>query len=234
MTMIYVTGDIHADADRLSKKTLKFMKKDDTLIICGDFGFIWDGSKAEKKLLDKLGARDYNICFADGTHENFDLLSHYPVTGWNEGNVQNITGRLYHLMRGELYRIEGRSVFVIGGGDPDPDFFGDEDDEDRRSGPWMPTAEELLHGAENIEKNGMETDLIITHQPPAAIRDFVMPQFEGSSETTALSAYLAELSSQCDYRKWYFGSLHTDRHISAKQTAVFRKIYDVGSGREMI
>ena len=47
--MILITGDTHGDLTRFGKRAVKKLKKNDALIICGDFGFIWDGSAAEKK-----------------------------------------------------------------------------------------------------------------------------------------------------------------------------------------
>ena len=76
--MIYFTGDTHGDKERLSKFALKQLKSGDTLIVCGDFGFLWDESKKEKKFLEKLSKRNYTICFIDGTHENFELLEKIP------------------------------------------------------------------------------------------------------------------------------------------------------------
>ena len=49
--MILITGDTHGDLTRFGKRAVKKLKKNDALIICGDFGFIWDGSAAEKKRL---------------------------------------------------------------------------------------------------------------------------------------------------------------------------------------
>ena len=74
--MVYITGDLHGDLDRLEAIKLK---KGDTLIVCGDFGFVWDGSAAEEKTLRRLGKKKWNICFIDGTHEGFDLLDEYDV-----------------------------------------------------------------------------------------------------------------------------------------------------------
>lgn len=47
--MIYITGDIHGDIDIHKLTTQNFlqqrtMTKDDYLIICGDFGLLWDDS----------------------------------------------------------------------------------------------------------------------------------------------------------------------------------------------
>ena len=72
--MLYVTGDTHGDYERFTSSALKKLKKGDTLFICGDFGFIWDGSKNEEKLLKKIGKLKYNVFFIDGTHENFERL----------------------------------------------------------------------------------------------------------------------------------------------------------------
>lgn len=35
--MIYLTGDLHGDIERLKSKEMKKLKKGDTLIVCGDF-----------------------------------------------------------------------------------------------------------------------------------------------------------------------------------------------------
>ena len=107
--MLYVTGDTHGDYERFTSSALKKLKKGDTLFICGDFGFIWDGSKNEEKMLKKIGKLKYNVCFIDGTHENFELLRSYEVSEFKGGKVHHITGNLYHLMRGQTYDFDGVS-----------------------------------------------------------------------------------------------------------------------------
>ena len=113
--MIYITGDVHGDKSRFESSALRNLKKGDTLIICGDFGFLWNGDRREKKALEKLSKKKYNICFVDGTHENFELLNSYEVSKWNGGKVHNIAGNIYHLMRGNVYEIEGKKFFAFGG-----------------------------------------------------------------------------------------------------------------------
>ena len=100
--MIYVTGDLHGDIDRFSGKAFRRLRKNDTLIVCGDFGFLWDGSKKEKRQLKWIGRRKYNGLFVEGTHDNLDLLEEYPVTKWNGGDVREISGRLRYLCRGGI------------------------------------------------------------------------------------------------------------------------------------
>ena len=105
--MVYITGDLHGDFSRFSSPAMRRLRKGDTLIVCGDFGFIWNGDKKEEALLKKIGSRPYAVLFLDGCHENFDLLKEYPVTDWKGGRAQVISGNLVHLMRGQLYTLEG-------------------------------------------------------------------------------------------------------------------------------
>ena len=55
--MVYITGDTHGDLSRFETAAAKKLKKGDTLIVLGDFGFVWDGSAAEKNRLQKLGKK---------------------------------------------------------------------------------------------------------------------------------------------------------------------------------
>ena len=105
--MIYLTGDTHGELERFQSPAVRRLRRGDSLIVCGDFGFLWNGGAAEEKILKKLGSKKYNILFVDGAHENYELLEKYPVTEWNGGKVQQISGNLYHLMRGQVFTLEG-------------------------------------------------------------------------------------------------------------------------------
>ena len=89
--MIYITGDCHSDFVRFSKENFPeqiVMTKDDYVIICGDFGGVWDvdeESKRETWWRDWLEGRSFTTLFVDGNHENFDRLYAYPVEEWNSG-----------------------------------------------------------------------------------------------------------------------------------------------------
>lgn len=226
--MIYFTGDTHGDKDRLSKTALKQLGLGDTLIICGDFGFVWDNSTKEKKFLEKLSKRKCTICFVDGTHENFELLNSYPVTYWRGGKVRKITDNVIHLMRGEIYEIERKIIFAMGGGEsPEIDYKNDEDLTHQYE---LPTKQEMLNGVNNLEKCNFNVDYIVTHEPPAKIRDFLLLSTNTVTRATALGAYFDELSAQATYDKWFFGSMHMDKFISNSQIAVFNNIVNSETG----
>ncbi len=113
--MIFITGDIHGDKNRFKEIKKARLKKGDTLIVCGDFGFVWDNTKREKKVLKWIGKRKYHIAFVDGYHDRLEYIDQYPVSDWNEGKVRAISGKLVMLMRGEIYHIDNETVFAFGG-----------------------------------------------------------------------------------------------------------------------
>ena len=117
--MVYLTGDTHGDIDRFKHGKLRWLGKRDTVVVLGDFGFVWDGSKEEQKKLDWLRKRPYTLLFLDGSHENYDLLKQYPTEERFGGKVQALGGNVYGKpgcggsgTRREL--VEGRNAF--GGG----------------------------------------------------------------------------------------------------------------------
>ena len=229
--MVFVTGDVHGDLGRFSSGPARKLQKGDTLIVCGDFGFIWDGDKEEQKILKKLGEKKFNICFIDGTHENFKILNSMEVSEWNGGKVHYLGGNLYHLMRGQVFTIEGKTFFTMGGGEsPDIDLR-------ISNNTWFkeeaPSQQELLEGAENIEKHNNRVDYIITHEPSAMVKDFLQLKTLNKNRLSILNTYLEELGNSCEYDKWYFGSMHLDKHVSASQIAVFTKILEVESGKSI-
>ena len=106
--MVYLTGDTHGDIQRFKQGKLRWLGKKDTVVVLGDFGFVWDGSAAERKRLDWLRKRPYTVLFLDGSHENYDLLAQYPETELFGGRVQSLGGNVYHVCRGSVLELEGR------------------------------------------------------------------------------------------------------------------------------
>lgn len=222
--MIYMTGDTHGQLERFHDKRCKRLKEQDTLVVCGDFGFIWDGSRGEEKALAWLGKRKYKILFIDGKHENFTLLQEkYPVEELYGGKVHHISGNLYHLMRGEIYTIEEKKLFAFGGGESADKEFRLE------QGLWweeeMPTLEQMQNGIQKLERENLKVDYIVTHEPPArALR--ALSGYRNDSGN-ALDAFFEEIAREVSYQKWFFGSAHQDKQVSQRHFALFREIIPV-------
>ena len=230
--MIYFTGDIHADPQRFEAPELKKLKSEDTLIVCGDFGFLWDGSTKEQRLLDKLAKKKYRICFIDGTHENFDLLGSYPMVLFAGGKAHRIRKNIFHLMRGQIFGIEDKLIFTLGGGES-PESAMKSDEELGTVRPEIPDRNEMLEGVRNLEKVNYEVDYIATHEPPAGIREFLLMNEDEIPAVSALGAYLSELMTAATYDRWFFGSLHMDKFISPKMVSVFQNVLDAETGNKL-
>ena len=102
---VFITGDTHGDFTRFKKDIFyeqAELTKDDCVIIAGDFGGIWDGSRQERHWLDWLEAKPFTTLFVSGNHENFDLLAEFPTEDWHGGKVQHIRPSVIHLLRGRF------------------------------------------------------------------------------------------------------------------------------------
>lgn len=98
--MICATGDTHGNFERFQPEYFPEqaeMTKEDYMIICGDFGGLWDGRKKDNRNLDWLESLPFTVLFVSGNHENFDLLEKYPVEEWNGGKVQAHLPHVIHL-----------------------------------------------------------------------------------------------------------------------------------------
>lgn len=220
--MVYITGDLHGDYARFSAPAVRRLRRGDTLIVCGDFGFLWKGGKKEEALLAKIGKKPYAVLFLDGTHENYGLLSGYPVTEWNGGRAQVIRGNLVHLLRGEIYTLEGETYFAFGGGEsPDPDVRA-------AAGTWweeeMPTPAEMRRGLEALINAGKQVDYILTHEPSGKCRGLLESR---GARLDGVNIYLNQLEDYVTYKRWFFGCQHLDKALSRRHRAVFRDVVPV-------
>ena len=191
------------------------------LIVCGDFGYIFDGSKLERQVIEYLSTRRFVTAFVDGTHDNMKKINSSRVTYWHGGMIHRIKGNLIHLCRGQIFDIEGNSYFTFGGGEST--------DKDMRieKGLWWreeePTPQEMAMGAKNLDERGSKVDYIITHEPPSLVKSSMLLLRGDSDRVNKLNGYFEEIGRSCEYKHWYFGSLHEDRRITPHHTSVFKK-----------
>lgn len=219
--MIYVTGDLHGDISRFKNRTIKKMKKGDTLLVCGDFGFIWDGSKKEAKTLKKLGKKKYNIMFVEGCHENYDLLYKYPQEEYCGGKVRIISGNLMQMTRGSIFTIDGVKLFVFGGGQQYEKEIRKENNTY-----WeqeLPTIDELKSAIDNLKSEDNKVDYIITHEPPAMLKDFV-EALDPVIFTNEMNSTFNMISKNVTFKKWFFGKCHKNKIIPPRFHAVFTDV----------
>ena len=242
--------------DNLRSKNIPMLTSDDFVIVCGDFGCIWaydsrydpdrslsrdvvlldhGESKEEKYWLDWLQDKPYTILFCDGNHENFDRLANaYPEVEYMGGRAHKIRDNVYHLMRGYVFDIGGRSFFVMGGarshdikdGILHPhDFSSNRQMKEmirklNRDGAlyriehvswWkeeLPSSTELKRGVLNLAEHGNAVDYIITHCAPQHVAEYL-----GYNEPDECTLFLETVAAEVDFKDWFFGHYHENREI---------------------
>lgn len=250
--MVYVTGDCHSDFRRFSTEIFpeqKEMTKDDVIIICGDFGGVWYQEtnkyiKKENYWLDWLEDKPFTTVFVDGNHENFDRLNAYPVKEWNGGKVHEIRPSVLHLIRGEIFTIQGKKFFAFGGASSHDisDGILDYEDPDWRvrakeldaQGKYMyrikglswwerelPSEEEMRNGLDNLATHDNKVDFIVTHSPSASVTALMG---HGVYKQDILTQYLEEIRCNTEYTRWFFGHMHKNKQINDRDICLYEQI----------
>lgn len=224
--MIYITGDTHGQTD--FAKLLHFaddhptLTKRDFMIVCGDFGGVWSERGLQTTLL--MYARlPFTTLFVDGNHENFDMLNSYPVEIWKGGKVHKISPDIIHLMRGQVFEIEGSTFFTFGGATSIDRYL-------RTEGvSWwpqeLPSYAEFEEGVNSLARYANRVDFIVTHScderalwyPPLRERGVKM-------QTYPENQMLSYFQDIVRYRHWYFGHYHMDGDLTEDKTVLYQRI----------
>lgn len=213
MSRIFITGDTHGEVDISKLNAKKFpqgknLTRDDYVIICGDFGGIWDGSNTDKYVLNWYNKKPWTTLFVDGNHENFSLLKQYPVTEWNGGRVHKISDNIYHLMRGQVFVLNGKKFFTFGGASSIDRQFREEYVSWWRE--ELPNQFECRKAMETLEANNYSVDYVITHCLPMDIVKLFFGEYACQDTATK---FLQEVYETVDYKKWFCGHYHIDLEI---------------------
>ena len=152
-----------------------------------------------------------------------------------------IRDTVLHLMRGQIFELDGASFFTLGGArshdiqdgvlDPEKDKekirawswdYSKQFRIDRRS--WwkeeMPTEEEMRDAWEKLRKKNLSVDYILTHEFPAALKSLV----NATPDSDSLSLFLDRVREDCSYKYWLFGHYHMDQKVTPKDIVLYEQI----------
>lgn len=223
--MIYLASDIHGHIrlpwlqSQLNKIPLT---PQDSLILLGDAGIVWSETE-HCEVKEYYNALPCKTLFVDGNHENFSLLAKYPTCNCFGGIAQKVSDKIYRLMRGEIYLMEGKRFFVFGGGfsqkkltKTSPVFVWDEE---------MPNNTEYKHGLNRLKNIGNRVDCILSHVSPYAVAKAL--GIDVCKEEKVLNEYLDVIIKNTQFDNWYFGHYHKDLTYG-KYNCLYERIITIG------
>ena len=226
---IVITGDTHGTFD--IEKVVRYFNehedeytRDDYLIICGDVGVCGFMASDEAKTRDILRNLPVTVLFVDGNHENFEQLNSYAVEIWNGGKVHFIESNIIHLMRGQVFEIDGKEFFTFGGAYSVDKMY-------RTEGiTWfpeeIPSKEEYEEGWKNLEKADFQVDYILSHTAPREVAAAI-GYGELSDDEVELRQFLQRVEDETEFTAWYFGHFHEDTDVEGQFFCLYEEIVEL-------
>ena len=172
------------------------------------FGIILIKKKAISKSLPRKSTRPQRQAPGPGEYPQIELY---------QGKAYQLEQNIFCLKRGEIYTIEEKTVFALGGG------LAPYEDDPPECPPSMPSDDELKYAVDNIQEHKRRVDLIITHEAPASVKRMI----DRSAAVNDLNIFLDTVMKNTRYGKWYFGALHRDRAVSDRLVCVFEEVHKV-------
>lgn len=185
--------------------------------MCGDFACCWDNGRQDEYIQNWYNSKPWTTLFVDGNHENHDLLNSYPVEIWNGGKIHRISDKIIHLMRGQVFTIEGKTFFTMGGAASSDKVY-------RKEGiSWwaseMPSRDEMNEAIENLDKVG-KVGYILSHCAPAEVQQNLCYWYEQNS----ITRFLELVKNNYEFDHWFCGHYHYDTEIGNKFTVLYDNI----------
>ena len=229
MSRIFITGDTHGPLElkRLSNKNFpiaKTLTKEDTVIICGDAGFMWDNSSETKYWDDWAEDRPFTIISVFGNHSNYELLRAIPLTEWHGAKVRRVRPHVMYVENGEIFTINNQTFFCMGGANSIDKCY-------RKEGKswWrqeIPSWDEFEHGAQQLRNSNFKVDFVLTHCAPNYIVNKLFPYENATDEVTNFLEKFVRLST--DFTKWFCGHYHVDRsYDDQKYNILYNDILEI-------
>lgn len=221
--MIFFTGDIHSKPERFSKKSgfdHTGLTKSDYVIVAGDFGLVWNNGAHEKYWLKWLHQCPWTTLWVDGNHENHDMLDAMPTEWWHGGQIHRINDSVLHLMRGQVFDLDGTKVFSFGGADsvdkawrkPQVSWWERE----------LPSTAEYELGLYNLSAHNNSVDYIVSHTCPGKLLPHLLPYNE--KPLTAVEKYLDMVDDRASFKKWVFGHFHENMVFDDRYVCLYENI----------
>jgi len=235
MSRIFLTGDIHGEisVNRLSGKNWpegRKLSKQDYLIILGDFGLLWkmQPDRNEVYWLNWLQSRSWTTLFIPGNHENYFRLKQLENVKMFGSEAQKVSDSVFMLKRGEVYTIENKKFFCMGGARSHDKAYR------REFISWWPEEEpsqaECEKGLQNLQDHKNKVDYILGHTSSTSavkrLGEICGQDFSSKSEN--LNKYFDVVCEMVKFKKFFFGHFHVDENIDGIFHCLYKDIIEIG------
>ncbi len=209
--MIYFIADPHgSESYNGISRYLDLYRDGDLLIILGDLCLKFENTEENARFTEAFLKIDKPIALVEGNHENHPYLNAFPTEEWCGGRVNRLTPSIVRLQRGNIFEIDGKTFFVMGGC--------------KSSAKWkergllyegeVPSREELSLAYENFSRYNNRVDYILTHK--------YKPDFK-SDDLMTLEGLIKYIDEQVCFTHWYAGHWHQDITYDARHTVVYEE-----------
>ena len=243
---LFLTGDTHGDFRRFLPESFyeqERLTKEDLVLVCGDMGGVWYGDCRDDEGLDFLERRPFTTLFVVGNHENYDALRKYPLAEWHGGKVRHVRPSVIMLERGQIFDLDSRKFFAMGGASShdiqdgilepdDPQFERKFQMLNARNAAFrvnhrswwkeeLPSQEEYNEALDNLERAGWSVDHILAHCAPTNIQAELLREL---SRPDRLTEFLEDVCHRCRFQSMFFGHYHENMIIRQKYVLLYEQI----------
>ena len=155
--------------------------------------------------------KPWTTLFLCGNHENFERLDALPTVQKFGEYVGKVNNSIFHLRRGYVYTIAGKTFFTFGGG-----FSIDKARRTEGISWWareMPNKKEYDRGLDQLSDVDNKVDYILTHSCSndmfTELAYHVNMNHKIAGEDV-LREYFDLIRKKVEHKMWYFGHFHYD------------------------
>lgn len=230
-----ITGDTHRNFSQRIQN-LKNFSGNSPIIVAGDFGLLWDTvvyyTQEERDMIKDLQDTGHSWLFVDGNHENFTRLNRLPLLKKYGAPVGVVADGIYHLRRGNVYTIEGKKIFIMGGAASIDKAYRIENIS------WwsaeLPSKEEEDYALEQLDKVNWKVDYVITHAAPEQATSLLYKYLHGEYGAEKIemftskkeNQFLSFIADKLKFKHWYFGHYHFNG-TEGKYTCLYQNIESI-------
>lgn len=211
--MVYITGEVRDYYEHFRPSVFSeqiHLGEADFVIVCGGLGYETKPEIRDHQI-ELYQRKPYTTLYISGKDYDPERLSRYEVIEFCGGKARRIHQKLIHLMRGELYNIDGKTFFTMGG--------------DCTVNSSQTDMSEYKKAMSTLENAGLIVDYVLSYRPPETVRLLLQILGLAGHEKNSLTCFLEDVKERIQYQKWYCGCYHLDSKVFGEFFSIHKNIH---------